>query len=172
MPSQGRLGDKSDESVLLFSLKNWSLEGMLESANDIIEAGTKIRPIPTAVLGLFATAFDFEDVNFGIAGKPIEFDGYKYPKGMTFDAKILPPRMRVPIRITALLDDDGIKASGSTKTINLGVLKINGLGRDKIPNTPDDGPVVAINLLNRLAKLKKILTLSSKVNSRAIFMPK
>jgi len=142
----GHLGSEMNENVLLFHLNEWSLEGCIETVNDIIEGATKVRPLPAKIIGFFNKNIEYRDVNIGIAGKEIEFEGYKYKPGFTFDAKIVIPYVRIPVRLQAFIDNEGVHATGSLPKINLGPLKVGGAGPDEIAGSEDDGPVISMSL--------------------------
>jgi hypothetical protein len=143
---KGHLGDDSKKTVFLFHLNKFTMEECVEAVNDVIYGAIKIRPLPAKVIGFFNPDVEYKDVNFGLAMSKTIFEGHEFPEGLSFDAKIILPFVKVPIRLRALIDKTGLYATGSAKKIKIGPLKVSGTGLDKKMGTADDGPVVHLAL--------------------------
>lgn len=143
---KGRLKEDPSQTLLAFNLNKYSLAECVETVNDVIEGAIKIRPLPAKVIGFFNDDFEFENVNFKLAMSDMEVDGIKYTEGLSFDAGIIIPYVKLPVYISAKIDKNGLIASGRIPNINLGPLKVWGLGPDQMAGTMDDGPVIFLNI--------------------------
>ena len=142
----GYLGKEDKDNVLLFHLNELSLEGCLETTNDIIEGAIKKRPIPAKALEVFSPLLEFRDINIGIAGKEVVFEGYKYPPGFSLEGTTILPLVKIPVHLKAQIDNNGFRAQATAPKMNIGPLKVSGTGLDKKMGTADDGPVVYLEI--------------------------